>query len=113
MANQWRCGSCGYRLEAETPPERCPACKQPCEFIDDNPYVPVEGGKTTGYEPVPEEAQPRVDAETCTGCGDCVEACPVEAIEMRDSIAWIDTDICCGDAICVGICPVNAIRPPD
>jgi len=24
-----------------------------------------------------------VDAERCTGCGDCVRACPADAIELR------------------------------
>ena len=33
--NKWRCGNCGYRLEAMEPPTTCPSCKQKCEFIDD------------------------------------------------------------------------------
>jgi len=112
MANRWRCGSCGYRLEAEAPPEQCPGCHRHCEFIDDNPYVPADQGKTTGYEAVAETWQPRVVAEKCTGCALCVEACPIEAIEMREGVAWIDPEICCGDAICVPACPEGAIAPP-
>ena len=27
MAN-WKCGNCGYMLEADTPPEKCPSCKK-------------------------------------------------------------------------------------
>ena len=28
-------------------------------------------------------AQILVDAERCTGCGDCLRACPADAVEMR------------------------------
>ena len=45
-------------------------------------------------------------------CG-WTEACPIEAIEMRDGVAWIDPDICDGDAICIPACPEGAILPPE
>lgn len=113
MANKWRCGSCGYRLEADAPPEQCPGCREKCDFIDENPYIGVEvGGPATG-EVAPEDWQPRVDAQKCNGCRDCVPACPVDAIVMREGIAWINPEDCVGDAACVTVCPVNAIRPPD
>ncbi|WP_169734760.1 rubredoxin-like domain-containing protein [Desulfitibacter alkalitolerans] len=38
--NKWKCGNCGYRLEAKEPPEQCPSCQQKCTFIDDNCYTP-------------------------------------------------------------------------
>ena len=113
MANRWRCGHCGYRLEADVPPEQCPGCRKSCEFIDDNPYVPVETPGPTGDEVIPAALQPRVLPEKCTGCEKCVEACPIEAIEMRDDVAWIDPDICDGDGICIPACPEAAIVPPD
>lgn len=34
----------------------------------------------------------KVDTELCTGCGACVEVCPVEAISLRDGKAQIDGD---------------------
>ncbi len=37
---KWKCNACGYQLEAEMPPENCPACKQKCEFIDNTCYTP-------------------------------------------------------------------------
>ncbi|OHB73719.1 MAG: ferredoxin [Planctomycetes bacterium RBG_13_63_9] len=51
----------------------------------------------------------KVDADTCTGCESCVEACPLEAIELVDDIAVVDEDTCgdCGE--CVDVCPVEAI----
>ena len=65
-----------------------------------------------------------VDADACTGCEVCVEACPVEAIAMErregagpdDMAAVVDRDRCLGCGVCVGQCPVEAIsflRRPD
>ncbi|KXS42248.1 4Fe-4S binding protein [Methanolobus zinderi] len=51
-----------------------------------------------------------VDKDLCTGCGACVDSCPVEAISMNDQdLAEVDAEACvdCGD--CVEICPVEAI----
>ncbi len=36
----WKCGNCGYTLEAETPPDQCPSCKEKCEFLDNSCYTP-------------------------------------------------------------------------
>jgi rubredoxin len=43
----WKCGNCGYELEAESPPETCPSCKEKCEFLDNSCYTPdcAPGGK--------------------------------------------------------------------
>ena len=50
----------------------------------------------------------KVDNSACAGCGVCVAACPVEAIEIVDGQAKIaDTCIECG--ACVGECPCGAI----
>jgi len=113
MTSRWRCGNCGYRLEADVPPEQCPGCRQACEFIDDNPYVPVETPGATGHEVVPAALQPVVVPEKCTGCEKCVEVCPIDAIEMRDGVAWIDPDVCDGDGICIPACPEAAIVVPE
>ncbi len=31
MAKKWICTVCGYVHEGDTPPEKCPQCKQPAE----------------------------------------------------------------------------------
>ena len=50
-----------------------------------------------------------IDNNTCTGCEQCVNSCPVEAISMSDDVAVVDPNECvdCGD--CVDVCPVEAI----
>jgi len=50
-----------------------------------------------------------VDLEKCEGCGDCVEACPTEAIEIVDDKAKIKEDECADCAVCVDECPKEAI----
>jgi ferredoxin len=50
-----------------------------------------------------------IDKNTCTGCEQCVNSCPVEAISMNSDVAVVDPNECvdCGD--CVDVCPVEAI----
>jgi len=51
----------------------------------------------------------KVDADICTGCESCVDACPSEAIKMVDGKATVDVDNCVDCAVCVDECPVEAI----
>ena len=54
-----------------------------------------------------------IDEEICTGCGACVEACPVDAIRMVGNVAVVDHGKCDLDGICIPACPVEAIRLQD
>jgi Fe-S-cluster-containing hydrogenase component 2 len=51
-----------------------------------------------------------VDSDSCTGCGACVEVCPVEAIALVDGKAHIDEETCIGCGACADECPQNARR---
>ena len=53
-----------------------------------------------------------VDKDKCTGCGDCVEACPTEAIKLENEKANV-TDECIDCGACVDECPVEAISMAD
>ncbi len=52
----------------------------------------------------------QVDPDLCSGCGTCVEKCPVDAIELNDSdIAEVNAEYCLGCGVCAHFCPENAI----
>ncbi|MBN1126069.1 MAG: 4Fe-4S binding protein [Sedimentisphaerales bacterium] len=51
----------------------------------------------------------KVDADKCTGCESCLDACPSEAISMQDGKAVIDPEKCVDCGVCVDECPVEAI----
>ncbi len=49
-----------------------------------------------------------VNLEKCTGCGDCVEICPVEAIKIKnDKAVIIEECIECG--VCINECQSDAL----
>jgi ferredoxin len=51
-----------------------------------------------------------IDGEKCTGCGDCEDVCPVEAVRVSDDgVARIDQDRCNECEACVEACPNEAI----
>ena len=49
-----------------------------------------------------------VDQALCTGCGLCLDVCPVDAIVLVDGLANIG-DNCTACGACVAECPNNAI----
>ena len=52
----------------------------------------------------------RIDVDKCDGCGACVEACPNEAITMRDDgKAEVNEEECIECESCVDECPNDAI----
>ncbi|PWB78640.1 MAG: (Fe-S)-binding protein [Holophagae bacterium] len=62
---------------------------------------------------------PELPADACTGCGKCVEACPVEALTLASANdparpkrkrARLDTDICLGCGVCVPACPEHGLK---
>jgi Fe-S-cluster-containing hydrogenase component 2 len=50
-----------------------------------------------------------VDEKRCSGCGLCVDVCPVGAIALRDSVAAIDQNLCTECEACARSCPEGAI----
>jgi ferredoxin len=61
---------------------------------------------------------PDSDIDSCTGCGTCVSACPVEAVSLvsandpdkpKRKVAKLDQDLCLGCGVCVPACPEDGI----
>ena len=52
-----------------------------------------------------------VDESLCTGCGQCVQVCPFNAISLNpdSGIATVDESLCRGCGTCAGTCRVSAI----
>lgn len=53
--------------------------------------------------------RPKADPELCTGCGTCVDQCPVEALAMNDDMPEVDPEVCIACFCCQEICPEKAI----
>ena len=49
-------------------------------------------------------------AQQCTGCGACVEICPVQAIELKEDVAVVDQQWCIGCGVCALQCEFDALR---
>jgi electron transfer flavoprotein alpha subunit len=50
----------------------------------------------------------KVDIKKCTGCGACVDVCPVNAIRIESKKAFV-TGKCFGCGACESQCPWGAI----
>ena len=46
---------------------------------------------------------------SCIGLGDCVKACPQEAIKIINNTAVV-TSLCIGCGRCIDVCPLNIIK---
>ncbi len=62
---------------------------------------------------------PRIKKEKCTGCGKCVDVCPVEAMTLisandpnhvKKKIAKVNEEICLGCGVCVKACTEDNIE---
>jgi len=53
----------------------------------------------------------KVDVKKCTGCGTCVEICPVQAIRIEKEKAVIEDD-CVECGACMYECPNGALSIP-
>ncbi len=52
---------------------------------------------------------PKKCSEACLGFGDCVRACPFDAINLKDGVAVVDPRLCKACKICIAVCPKKII----
>lgn len=53
---------------------------------------------------------PSVSSKKCTACLMCIRVCPVDAIIIRQKVAFIQKDVCIGCGDCVVACKFDAIE---
>lgn len=52
----------------------------------------------------------KIDTDLCSGCGICIEKCPIDAIELNnENKAKRNAEWCIGCGVCAHFCPENAI----
>jgi len=50
-----------------------------------------------------------IDPDVCVGCGECIDRCPMDAIQEGDGISQLLGERCIGCGLCVSTCPEEAI----
>ena len=90
----------------------CNCCGCCCEaMIAQRRFGLLHPVHTTNFLPV-------VDQGSCTGCGDCVAACPVAAVGLvsandprspKKKRARVDETICLGCGVCAGVCRTKGL----
>lgn len=78
----------------------CPCC------------CPILGALNKGLTNVgqPSRFIPQFDQTNCQACGNCVEICHVNALEMSDPGIVFDQERCIGCGLCASHCPQEAIN---
>jgi ferredoxin len=90
----------------------CNCCGCCCEaLIAQRRFASLNPIHTTNF-------MPRVETKTCTGCGKCMTACPIEAMSLVSANeprersrrkAKVDESICLGCGVCVRACPNGSL----
>jgi ferredoxin len=90
----------------------CNCCGCCCEaLIAQRRFASLQPICTTNF-------MPSVEATTCTGCGKCMAACPIEAMSIVSANdpraparrkARVDEDICLGCGVCARACPNGSL----
>jgi len=90
----------------------CNCCGCCCEaMIAARKYAFLDPVHTTNFIP-------EIDTENCSGCGKCVNACPVEALSLvsandpakyKRKLARLDSSVCLGCGVCVRNCKEKAL----
>lgn len=82
----------------------CNCCSCCCVAIEGARYKDVPLLGHSGLMPV-------FDEDTCSSCGNCVEACPFGALSIeKNGVPAVDLEACMGCAVCNAVCPSDAVR---
>lgn len=81
----------------------CCCCTCCCPFVKGLKMVPSPA------EIVQNNYRSVIDRDLCTGCEECIDICPMDAIKPEDGLAQVMEQRCIGCGLCVPTCPVEAI----
>jgi Pyruvate/2-oxoacid:ferredoxin oxidoreductase delta subunit len=81
----------------------CNCCKDHCVILEVALAQPKPGlALNSGFEP-------RLDADQCNACEECVERCPATALSMsEEDVPAVDLERCFGCGVCATTCPTEA-----
>ena len=107
------CPSCGERvLHQQGMPcyqTRCPKCgAYMTRDFGGTPISITRQSSQVGRPTIPRQ-RPYVLEERCTGCGECIAACPFHSITIVNGKAHIDEESCRHCGVCTRACPQGAI----
>lgn len=85
----------------------CKLCQQACSGSHEgvfNPYL-----SRLSIESFYSDGQLEFKTKLCTLCGECVSACPFDALDMINGRLVLDEKLCKNCGICVKKCPEDVI----
>jgi len=104
--NQIMCPECGIPMMRAVPNQNF---SRNFQFPVQNPGI-NQVYSTNLQNNIQQTILPIVDEKECTGCAECVNQCPNDAISMIENKAVINPTKCRNCRICEEVCPVNAIH---
>ncbi len=83
----------------------CNCCKDCCPNL-----IGFHQFKTKTFIPSP--FIPQIDAEKCSACSSCIDACPMGVLQLNDlnDVAEVNKDNCIGCSVCIPVCDMEAIK---
>ncbi len=73
-------------------------------------FLALGGGETISSTEIEASEKATIDESKCTGCGNCVSACPFGAIVMDNRLPTVVRLMCEGCGVCKVVCPVDAVE---